>query len=842
MNSPLAPLLALALAAPLCAQTVLHKTLGTGLPGENGFALAAAGDVSGDGLEDYWMSAPNVSDGFGGCAVLLCSGADGATLRTLSVAEHDEHFGFALAAGRDLSGDGVPDVLVGAPQGAGAVLGSGLVRAFSGADGALLFEVPGATAAARFGAALAFLDDVDGDGVPDFAVGAPGDDQGGSERGSVRACSGADGATLGVLRGAASGDQLGAALARAGDADGDGWSELLAGAPGTAASAGAVWVVDGRGRSLVTVLGGSAAGERLGHSVAAAGDVDGDGLDDWLAGAPGAHAARVFSAASGAELWRVARTRSEGPPNQPLAEGGFGAAVSGAGDLDGDGHADFAVGYPAFSGVWLFSGADASVLGLYASSFTLHTSGEITSAYLGWALAQLGDLDGDGRGELVAGAPFDSLYGDFMPGSAAVLAGGFDARWRLAGENGALVALSSAGDLDADGRDDAAYSSGFELTLVSGRDASVLRTLPVGGARALSPAGDVDADGVTDLVVGQPFEDGGHGRARVYSGATGAELLVLEPQRVRPRRLRAHDFPRPDLFGTSVAGVGDLDGDGHADLAVGAPRAPHPTECLERFRQEGYVAVFSGATGARLHLFVGEGLQDLYGEPWSEAFGFSVAGCGDWNRDGVPDVAVGAPGGGAHFGGVVRVFSGATGRELLRYAGSGGEFGIALSGAADFDADGDGWVDLVVGSQSVGYGPFVEASGIAWVVSSRTGTWFHAVAGTPPPRGYGRSVGPAYSVAALRDFDGDGRSDFALGNPAAQGLLGRGVGEVTVHSGVDAHVLARVGGSSSWDYLGYSIAAAGDADGDGKSDLLVLAPATESPRSLARARLVLSGP
>ena len=72
-------------------------------------------------------------------------------------------------------------------------------------------------------------------------------------------------------------------------------------------------------------------------------------------------------------------------------------------------------------------------------------------------------------------------------------------------------------------------------------------------------------------------------------------------------------------------------------MLVGAPRAPHPSACIEVYDEAGYAAVLSGRDGSLLLLVEGDGLQ-VRERPWSEAFGFAVAGCGDWDRDGVPDV------------------------------------------------------------------------------------------------------------------------------------------------------------------------------------------------------------
>lgn len=860
----------------ISAQKALHANDGDGYYKEHGHTLAAAGDVNGDGVVDYWMGAPDLFDSWPSGSVYLVSGANGATLRKMDGNNPRERFGYALAAGRDLSGDGVPDVIVGVPRSGTAkelaqghshdhsVVQRGAVRVFSGADGSLLRRIPGRAALERFGEAVALLDDVNGDGVADFAVGAPGDDRSATDGGSVRIHSGANGALLATLFGSSASEEFGAVLVNAGDIDQDGKDELLVGIPrgeiGVSDSGKAV-LLSGADGSILRTLAGDATGDDFGRSLAGVGDLDGDGTSDLLVGAPGGGYARAFSGATGAVLWSARRTHPEQgiyhytmiPENPGKAR--FGWTVCGLGDQDHDGHPDVAVGYPESSSLWILSGMNGDTLGLYTSA-ALGWNGDSKMAYLGFALAPLGDVNGDGLEDLAVGAPTFSFYEgqsfNYYTGRALVLAGGFPKDHVVGGASESLGrAVSGAGDVDRDGYDDLAFSSfrsGVPSVVVtSGRNRAVLRmwsgTPDSGFGRALARAGDVDADGVEDLLVGahQEAANGPYsGSVRVYSGATGALLhqFVGDPY---------------DFMGVSVAGLGDCNGDGHADVAVGAPRT-HADPVVTGFCTlvpplPGYVRVYSGADGSPLFRISGR----THRTPWcpvgvhaGEAFGFSLTGVGDWDRDGVPDLAVGAPGAGSGWSGAVRVFSGVDGMLLREFLGLGGqnEFGVAVAGAPDFDFDADGFVDLIVGEEEIYYGGAV--SGAVHVFSGKSGlTLFSHGAQAPQP--YGGPIGPGYAVAVAGDFNRDGHSDIALGNPTATSLLGPGAGEVLVLSGADGSVLRTISGTSSWDYLGYSVAAAGDVDGDGALDLVAGSPtglcvptlvASAGPNAVPRIRVI----
>ncbi len=279
-----------------------------------GWSVAGAGDVNADGYDDLLVGAPYSDKGGAnaGAAFLVLGPVSGEfTLRDsdsqLVGEDEQDGAGRAVSSAGDVDGDGVDDVILGAParsQGgtnAGAaylVLGPiGSDLDLSAADARLLGEAAHDGA----GSAVAGAGDVDGDGLDDLLVGAGGNDVGGSDAGAAYLLSGTVRGLVSLadaqarLTGEALFDRAGAAVAGAGDADGDGLDDLLVGAPSHTAGgtdAGAAYLVLGPvqgdialGSAGATLIGAQAS-DHAGSAVSGAGDVNGDGIDDLLAGAP----------------------------------------------------------------------------------------------------------------------------------------------------------------------------------------------------------------------------------------------------------------------------------------------------------------------------------------------------------------------------------------------------------------------------------------------------------------------------------------------------------------------------------------------------------------------------
>jgi hypothetical protein len=400
------------------AQQEIATLRGVNAGDEFGTSIAFVGDVDGDGHDDFAIGSPGTNSYSG--SVTLYSGATTAALSTWTGGASGDRFGAALAGAGDIDNDGFDDVLVGAPRGVPwmvQMLG-GYMQVRSGLTGAVLFNIVGPTNPHAFGAALAGGRDLDGDGVPDFIVGAPGGPAG---DGAAYVYSGGNGALLRTHtptdtgNSADGGVTLGFSLAFVGDIDGDGREEYALGAPGVMSIAlSYVQLFDGAtGLGLWRTSTGGV-DEEFGFSMAALGDVTGDGLGDLVVGAredasfgPAFGRVRVLDGATGAII------ASYGQGLGASQSSGLGFAVTALGDLDGDGRSEFAGGVPGDEPLPNFSppvhAARVWSLNMTAALTVLPVPGSLHNGF-GMALAS-GDTDGDGLRDLLVAEPFDDQNG-----------------------------------------------------------------------------------------------------------------------------------------------------------------------------------------------------------------------------------------------------------------------------------------------------------------------------------------------------------------------------------------------------------------------------------------------
>ena len=714
-------------------------------------------------------------------------------------------------------------------------------------------------------------------------------------------------------------DSSGYLVSTVGDINSDGYTDLLIGAPGYPGNnlTGRGYVVFGglgvgssgmlNLSSLNGVNGFKLDGENnkdySSHSGSAAGDINGDGVADFLIGAfayPGDNRkGRTYVVFGGSEVGSSGTMalsslngtngfKLDGENNGDLS----GISVSAIGDINGDGHNDLLIGaeaypknnnrrgrsYVVFGGPGVGSSGLLNLSSLNGSNgFKL--DGENNNDYSGWSVSAAGDINSDGRMDLLIVAIYLSgqgrsyvVFGGPGVGNSGVLA--------LSGLNG---------------------TNGFKLDGENNNDYS---------GQSVSVAGDINNDGYTDLLVGAYGYPKGNntGRSYVVFGGLGvgsSGILALSSLNgVNGFKLDGEN--KDDYSGHSVDNAGDINGDGVTDLLIGA-------HGYKFARGRSYV-VFGGAgvgSSGILALSSLNGVNGfkLDGENGADSSGYSVSAAGDINGDGVADLLIGAPNYSSNsnpngrsyvvFGDVPPVLvnnslSLSVGAAIqlnstylaaydrnhnnntlifVPTALSHGYFATistpnipivnftqqqVVSGTIQFVHDGS----LVAPSYNI----TVRSTGIAWTgpLSAKINfigapqSYFPAIlplASLNGQNGFkldGEAMGDysGWSVSAAGDINGDGTADLLIGaiypvNQTGRSYVvfgGSGVGGsgLIALSGLNGSNGFKLDGEAIGDQSGRSVSATGDINGDGFADLLVWAPFHAS--NIGRGYVVFGGP
>jgi hypothetical protein len=823
-----------------------------------GWYVSSAGDINGDGYSDVLCGAPNYDDVKidQGAFFVFMGSSTGLGKGKMFLGSIDESgFGSKVSSAGDVNGDGFSDILVSAD--------TKVTYLYNGSANGLSLTSKKITVAndpVTFGQSIAPAGDVNGDGFSDIAIGARFFSfENNFEEGAVfiyeGSASGIGDQPSDTLRGYQAGAEFGFLVAGAGDVNGDGYSDLIVGSvyydTQQHADAGAAFIFHGSAlgvdHSAKVILPGKHFESLFGYSVSSAGDINGDGYSDVMVGAKlyengqaKEGAAFIYLAsADGSGIDPKKETKIESNQSNAL----LGEALSCAGDMNGDGFSDIIICAPSYD--HSTNGGRASIYFGSKVGINLSVKSQIISgqpgAKLGQSVASAGDINGDGYSDIIIGVPnFDKSAASKDDGLALVFHGSASSVTTtpvksILGnqlQSGLGFAVSDAGDVNGDGFDDVlvgapSYDNGEAnegVAFLCYGSLSGIETQPgsftliemnQAGAqfgRSVSGAGDTNGDGYDDIVIGANLYDmpgaSNGGAAFVFYGSqTGVSLAIKSVIHINQGAAQA---------GFAVSTAGDVNGDGYADVIIGAP-----------FYSSGQ----NGEGAAILSLGSANGISNGKGivlerNQASAEFGNAVSEAGDVNGDGYSDVIVGAH----HFennastsneGGCFVYYGSKTGinaasATLLEIDKVGAWLGYSVSKAGDIN--GDGFDDVVAGAIYYSNGQANEGAAVLFY-GAKAGMGngsIKIVESNQADAMFGSSVSSG-------DFNGDGYSDLALGASSHTADL-TNEGAVFVYDGSQTGLISinrvELQGDQSDCQMGISVSSAGDVNGDGYVDLI----------------------
>ncbi len=726
------------------------------------------------------------------------------------------------------------------------------------------------------GFSVAWVGDVNGDGREDLLVGTPqyassppgkayliyGSE--GMNRYSGWSLSNANASFIGISMDS----NTGFSVAGAGDVNGDGFADMIIGAPYESGSRGMVYLIFGnRSMQLDTPISvanvtfrGISLNDQAGYSIAGAGDVNGDGYADILIGAYNAHegngsAYLIYGDKELAPNQILNNANVTFEAETPIGSGSYvGDAVAGVGDINRDGFDDVLISAPNANS---FRGKAYIIFGSPSLSGSINLVdadgsfiGEFDNDMAGYGVAGIGDVNNDGFMDFAIGAPYNNeafsgagqvylIYGNASYGLNTPLN---QANASILGEltNDAIGSvIAGLGDVNRDGYEDFAIGSPL-YNSSSGRgyvffgspdlhaDMSVTEAnLTVDSelansalGSAITGMGDGDGDGWIDVVISANWYDNGRGKIYLFSF----------PQHAIFSNVTFSTTSNNVNLGRACAGIGDTNGDGWDDFLISS-----------NLNSNGSIHLYYGNGSYPTSITDGAANATFFGENDGDSAGHTVARCGDVNGDGLEDFLISSMGfpAGSYQGKTYLFYGsripfegnydlGTSANASFLGENTGDSAGTAICGGEDVNRDGladifisastfsgnRGKVYLIYGNQSMQQDTPLSVANASFL-------------------GENGNDGAGSSIACAGDLNRDGYDDFLIGAngyPAGQNR-GRvyviyGNGSLQQDTNLAA-ANASFEGEFNGDYAGQFIANAGDLNRDGFNDILITAQGSD---------------